>query len=352
MELFTPHLPDAGTSLGIALIVSSNTPLVLLDENLTVIAASSSFCTDFSLDPEHVMGRLIFDLGKGEWNLPQLQALLRATASGNVAIDGYEFDLKRPDTKPMHLVVHAHTLDSTEGPSPFVVLAVADVTELRRAEKVNSDLIREKQTLLAELQHRIANSLQIIASVLMQSARRVQSTEAGFHLRDAHHRVMSIATLQKMLVTGPPGNVRLSPYLNDLCSTIGASMIASPDLSRIDVSVDSSETTADQSVSVGLIVTELVINALKHAYPADNVKGVITVAYGGGPAGWTLTVSNDGVGMPAPSAETKAGLGTSIVEALATQLNAVVTVNPAHPGTRVTVQHVTASTDSAPARLL
>ena len=80
-----------------------------------------------------------------------------------------------------------------------LLLAVSDVTDARLAEKLKDDLLREKAILFQELQHRVANSLQIIASVLMQSARRMQSAETTSHLYDAHSRVMSVAALQQQL---------------------------------------------------------------------------------------------------------------------------------------------------------
>jgi two-component sensor histidine kinase len=77
------------------------------------------------------------------------------------------------------LAVNAHKLDYLGSDNARIALAVSDVTDLRLAEKVKDDVVREKQVLLQELQHRVANILQIIASVLMQSARRVQSDEAA-----------------------------------------------------------------------------------------------------------------------------------------------------------------------------
>ena len=78
-------------------------------------------------------------------------------------------------------------------------MAIVDITEARIAEKLKDDLLREKAIQLQEVQHRVANSLQIIASVLMQSARRVQSEETRSHLYNAQQRVLSMATLQKQL---------------------------------------------------------------------------------------------------------------------------------------------------------
>jgi two-component sensor histidine kinase len=96
------------------------------------------------------------------------------------------------------------------------------------------------------------HSLQIIASVLMQSARRVQSEEARGHLQNAQNRVMSIAALQRQLSTSSGGNVEVRSYFNQLCLSLGASMIADPDRLSIEVAVDDSAVEADISVSLGL----------------------------------------------------------------------------------------------------
>jgi two-component sensor histidine kinase len=86
-------------------------------------------------------------------------------------------------------------------------------------------------------------------------------------------------------------------------------------------------------------VTELVINALKHAFPDDR-SGKIHVDYSSRGPNWTLSVGDNGVGMPAASENTKGGLGTSIVLALANQLSARVDVTGASPGTNVSIAHI------------
>jgi two-component sensor histidine kinase len=106
----------------------------------------------------------------------------------------------------------------------------------------------------------------------------------------------------------------------------------------LDVVVDESKTSADVSVSLGLIVTELVINALKHAFPGDR-SGKITVDYHSNGPNWTLSVTDNGVGIASDASASKAGLGTSIIEALARQLQAVIKVNNADPGTAVFIAH-------------
>ncbi len=327
------------TSLAMALIESSKAPLLLLDDDVVVIGASTSFCNTFNLDPATIANRKLGDIGAGEWDVPQLNSLLMATIAGAAEIEAYEMDLVRQGKATCRLILSAHKLDYFDTEKVRVVLAATDVTATRVAEEQKDALVREKHVLLQELQHRVANSLQIIASVLLQSARRVQSEETRLHLHDAHSRVMSIATLQKQLAVTPLKSVELRTYFADLCRSISASMIAEPGKLTLQTNVDDTCTNSDVSVSLGLIVTELIINAIKHAFP-DSVDGsLITVAFEEGEGAWLLSVSDNGAGMRADKERGKPGLGTGIVEALSKQLDASVTVLDAKPGTRVEVRH-------------
>jgi two-component sensor histidine kinase len=336
MDVRTSVLAEAADSLALAVIASSNAPVLLLDGGLNVVAASDSFCDMFEIDPAPVPGRPLADLGAGEWNVPQLGSLLRATAAGSARIEAYEMDLKRFGKVSRCLVINARKLDYFDDDNVRLVMSVADVTDVRISDKLKDDLLREKGVLLQELQHRVANSLQIVASVLMQGARKVRSEQARGHLRDARNRVMSIATMQRQLAASRIGDVVLREYFTDLCGSIGASMIRDHDQLALEVKVDESMTKADVSVSLGLIVTELVINALKHAFPRHR-KGKICVDYRSDGPAWTLTVRDTGIGMPKDPADAKPGLGTGIVEALARQLGATVEVTAAKPGTRVSI---------------
>jgi two-component sensor histidine kinase len=134
-------------------------------------------------------------------------------------------------------------------------------------------------------------------------------------------------------------------YLTKLCESIAASMISDPDL-RLTVTADDSLLAADTSVSLGLIVTELAINALKHAYPGGR-SGEICVSFAAQGDDWRLAVRDDGVGMvTAKQPSPVSGLGSTIVRALARQLNARVMMTDAGPGTVVSIEH-NASDDAA-----
>ena len=338
MAADTSLVPEIAHNLAMAMVASSDAPVLLIDGDQMVIAASASFCRSFEIDPAKSSGLPIFELGSGEWDVRQLRSLLKAVGSGLAEVPPYDMRLAREGQKARQLVITAHKLEFGGGENTRVLVTVSDVTDARIAEKLKDDLLREKAILLQEVQHRVANSLQIIASVLMQSARKVQSEETRSHLKDAQQRIMSIATVQKQLAASRLGDVELRPYFTQLCESLGASMIRDHHEQSIAVDVDDSVVLADASVSLGLIVTELVINALKHAFPGGRA-GTIKVGYASHGPNWTLSVGDDGVGMPRESRDAAPGLGTSMVEALAKQLKARIQVTDARPGTLVSVIH-------------
>jgi two-component sensor histidine kinase len=342
----SPPARETADNLTLAVIASSHAPLVLLDGDLAAIAASASFCDTFGVAPDTIAGRAVTAFGNGEWNVPQFRSLLDVIASGRAEVDAYEMDLAFADGGNRRLVINARKLHYGDAQPSRVLLSISDVTHTRLAEKIVEDMLKDKEILLQELQHRVANSLQIIASVLMQSARRVQSEETRTHLYDAHQRVMSIAALQRQLAVSKLEDVELRIYFNDLCRSIGASMIGDGSPVSLETDVDGSIASGEVSVSLGLIVTELVINALKHAFP-EHRAGIITVDYRSRGAVWSLSVGDDGVGIPHGGTDHHVGLGTSIVEALARKLGATVRITDADPGTMVSITHAQVDEGSA-----
>lgn len=329
---------ETALNLTLAVVASSSTPTLLLDGEFSVLMASNSFCRAFEIDPAR-RTPTVFALGAGEWDVPQLRTLLTATLAGYASIDAYEMDLVRAGQAPRRLVLGAQKLEYGDPSQPRLILTLLDITDRRSQEKARDELLRENANLLQELQHRVANSLQIIASVLLMSAKHAHSDETRAQLYEAHQRVMSVATVQRQLAVSRKGNVKLRPYLTDLCDSIGASMIRDRAALKLEVDSDDSDMAAEGAMSVGLIVTELVINSLKHAFPNQR-GGRMVVSFKGKGVDWLLTVSDDGVGFPIDPASAPPGLGSSIVEALTRQLRASLTVASAQPGTVVTIEHV------------
>ncbi|MDH7975229.1 histidine kinase dimerization/phosphoacceptor domain -containing protein [Sphingomonas sp. AR_OL41] len=328
---------DVALSLTLAIVTSSPAPLLLLDGQLTIIAASTSFCSVFGADPAQLKGQPLYALDGGKWDNPQLRSLLSATMSSDGTPDAHDIDLQLTRRPVRHLIVQARRLEYLDLEQTRILVAVSDVTEARADATLKEAAVRENRVLLQEVRHRVANSLQIIASVLLRNARATTSEETRGHLQNAHHRVMSVAALERLLSTSKDGGIEVHTYFTRLCESISASMIGDVDQISLIVEGGDGVVEARVSVSLGLIVTELVINALKYAFP-DGRPGKIIVDYNFHGPNWILCVRDDGVGMPL-TAPIRTGLGTSIVAALAGQLHASVEITSKHPGTQVSITH-------------
>ena len=223
------------------------------------------------------------------------------------------------------------------------MLAFEDITDRHAIEQQVQELLREKDMLLEEMQHRVANSLQIIASILLIKARTVQSEETRLQLEDAHQRVLSVAAVQKHLnIAGGGKPIEIGSYLSRLCETLAHSMIGDSRPISLKVDSDPGTVVSHQAVSIGLIVTELVMNALKHAFPGEKKDAAIVVSYKVAENDWKLTVSDNGIGKQDLTAnQKKGGLGTSLVQSLAKQLDAHVDIASDSHGTSVSITHAT-----------
>ena len=183
----------------------------------------------------------------------------------------YEVEHDFPSIGRRTMLLNARKVFYEKGLHSTILLGIEDITEKRILENEKDDLIRQKQVLLEELEHRVANSLQIIASIIMLKARAVESEETRRHLQDAHNRVISVAAVQKHLhgsVT--KGSVEMGPYLATLCSALAQSMISDSRPISIKVGGNGGTSTSRNAESIGLIVTELVINSLKRPFDKNN----------------------------------------------------------------------------------
>jgi chemotaxis protein methyltransferase CheR len=337
----TPRKLGYGKQLAQSIVDTVREPLLALDSALRVVAASRSFYTTFQVDPQETQGHLLYELGDGQWNIPALRALLENILPDHGVMDGYEVQHEFPQLGSRIMLLNAREISYSEDADPGILLAIEDITARRLEERQLHRLLEQKELLLEEMQHRIGNSLQIIASILMLKARSVQSEDIRSHLKDTHARVMSVVAVQELLQPGAWGErIPVGPYLSKLCSTLAKSMIGTSRNIIIDVKANDGTLVSKEVVSIGLIVTESVINALKHAFPLATSSGIITVGYDERGDGWTLSIADTGCGMSAEKrVSPKSGLGTSIVAALASQLGARVRITSGGGGTIITVTY-------------
>ena len=329
-------------ALAQAMVDTVREPLIVLDKYLKVVAASRSFYVKFTTKPDDTQGKHFYELGDGEWDILKLRLLLEKIIHDHGAMDEYEVEHDFPRIGRRIMLLNARIV-RYEKAHTNILLGIEDVTVQRNLEREKDDLLRQKEVLLDEVQHRVANSLQIIASIIMMKALSVESEDTRRHLHDAHTRVVSIAAVQQHLHASTAlGSMEMHPYLSKLCEALAHSMIGEDQSISLKVFDRGGIATCRDAESLGLIVTELVINALKHAFKPDTKDGQINVSYQVSGTDWKLSVADNGIGKPdGVFAQPKSGLGTGIVKALAKQLDSQVVTASGPNGTTVSLTHAT-----------
>jgi two-component sensor histidine kinase len=201
--------------------------------------------------------------------------------------------------------------------------AMLDIIHGNTARDKLQASLDEKDVLLKEVHHRVKNNLQLISSLLSLQASRIADPTMASLFEDSRNRVRSMAMVHENLYrAGNFAEIAMQAHILTLCSHLHRAYC----LSRVDIVADSDDVTLDldQAISCGLIINELVSNALKHAFPDERV-GRITVKFGIAPDGTcSLTVTDDGVGLPGDVDVTDAkSLGLQLVCDLVEQLDGV-----------------------------
>jgi chemotaxis protein methyltransferase CheR len=337
-------------SLALAIVDTLPEPFLVLDDGLHLLAGSRCFYEVFNEDPATAHGRSLFELSDGQWDIPGLRQLLATVVPQHSAVEGFEFedDFKHLGRRTMQL--NALPIRDESGDSRMVLLAIKDITERRVADQEKQrllehteQLLEQQRTLLREMRHRIANSLQIIASILLLKAGSVTSEETKNELRAAHQRVMSVATVQSHLhASDGIEEIEMGPYLTKLSAGLASSMVGPKQHIDIAVAASAGALPTSHAVSLRLIVTELIMNAIKYAFPQARASARIRVTFEKAKSDWKLTVSDNGVGrLQNAESDTSTGLGTALIGALAKQLNAQISETSSPKGLSVAVTRST-----------
>jgi two-component sensor histidine kinase len=187
--------------------------------------------------------------------------------------------------------------------------------------------------MLLEVDHRVKNNLQLIASLILLQSRHAQDQAARAALKTVLERVTAVATVHRRLFQGDPLTFDVADFMRDLTGDLAAA--AGRDDLQIVLELDAVAIPASSAATFALVANELLGNALKHAFPPGRSGrsgriGVSLIDHG---ETLVLTVVDDGVGMSGSAP----GFGSTIVKLLCQQLHAELEVVDAAPGVRVTV---------------
>lgn len=211
--------------------------------------------------------------------------------------------------------------------------------ELRRtnanehtARKEAEALARENATLAREGDHRVMNSLNLVSAVLALQSRASSNNEVKVQIDDAQRRVQAIATVHQQLhLAGSLEFIDIKGFLNSLCENLKQTAPAC--IESIATDLEPASIRSDEASTLGLITAELLANCFKHAYPND-LRGPVSVEFSSDDEHWSLTVSDQGVGLPNGFDPGKGkSVGMRVITALVRRLNAKLTFKSSASGT-------------------
>jgi PAS domain S-box-containing protein len=308
--------------------------ILVLQPDLTIRFANRSFCQTFAVAPEDTVGRKLYEIGNGQWDLPKLRAKLDAIISGQNTIEAFEVEYFFPSVGRRIMMLNARKVFRPGNKIRQILLAIEDVTERVRLEREHAAAHERIGMLLLELTHRVKNSLQFIAAMVMIEARSHRSGEGKAALERVSSRITALGHIYSTLSkTDTIEQVDAAVYLDELCRDLFESVHKQGDKSIVlKTDIDSALLPTDRAVPIGLIVNELVTNAVKYAFPGG-AKGTVMVTLKRVPGQLRLTVADDGQGLDPRRANS--GLGGRLVDGFAHQLGGQVERESHTQGTTV-----------------
>lgn len=224
-------------------------PLLVLDNTLCIESASRSFYDTFRVRQEETLGRPIYELGDGQWNITELRHLLEEVLARSTAVVDYQVEHDFPNIGRRVMLVSAHRLFEPDRTSQSMLLSVVDATKSRQREA-------ESDVLVGELRHRIKNLLAMVQAMARQT---VAEGRSGEEYRDAFLGRFSALVRAHELAFGEQGEIGLRPLieqtLQPYATREGTVVIEpGPAISLTDV----------QIMPISLILHELATNAVKH----------------------------------------------------------------------------------------
>jgi len=217
---------------------------------------------------------------------------------------------------------------------------------LNRMVEANESLLGQREILMRELQHRVMNSLQLLASFLQLQARNADPATRE-QLAVARQRIVSMSTIFRYLYRADLAKtVEFGAFLDSFCHDTARAYLG-PNAPTLTVEADTLEIPLEQALSLALMTHELITNALKHAFPAG-APGNIRIAFKVRPGGaFTLTVADDGMGMPAEfDLSASKSLGMILIDRLTQSLQGKVDIQRGAPGTTIVISIPPSDTDS------
>src|SRR6202795_3517568 len=199
--------------------------ILVLESDLTIRFANRSFCQTFAVAPEDTVGRRLYEIGDGQWDIPKLRTSLETIISGRKTIEAFEVEYVFPSIGRRIMMLNARKVYRPGNKIQQILLAIEDVTERTRLEREHAAAHERIDMLLQELTHRVKNSLQFIGAMVLIESRSHKSGEGKAALERVSHRITALGHLySKRSGADTVETVDATAYLEELCRDLVASV--------------------------------------------------------------------------------------------------------------------------------
>ncbi|HEY9635092.1 MAG TPA: histidine kinase dimerization/phosphoacceptor domain -containing protein [Coleofasciculaceae cyanobacterium] len=226
---------------------------------------------------------------------------------------------------------HSHLVPeyARDGSVEFVLGVTRDITHLKQVESQIQESLQEKEILLQEIHHRVKNNLQVISSLLDLQSQYIEDALTKEMFRESQKRVKSMALVHEQLYQAKNfTKINFADYLKKLAYYLFDTYGIDTKQIQLKLNIEEITLTINRAIPCGLIITELVSNALKYAF-SNRTEGIIEIAFSSdSDKNFTLIVRDDGIGLPKNlDFKKEKSLGLQLVSILANQLEATLELN-------------------------
>jgi PAS domain S-box-containing protein len=316
-------------------LIVENTLDIIFTTNIReeYVYVSPSVKNILGYEPAELIGRLFISLVHPD-DLPGLQEEIQRSYGNNYRIsEDREYRLRHASGEWRWVVSRgARVMDANDQFINFTGV-ISDITKRKAAEESLKASLAEKETLLKEVHHRVKNNMQVISSLLHLQEGRTKDKESQTVLKDSQNRIQSMALVyNKLYQSKNLANIPMTDYITELTGGLVKSYAARSSRVTVNVIPGDVSLSVDLAIPCGLVINELVTNAMKYAFP-ENRKGIINISLKeGNQENLVLTVVDDGVGIPADfDLVNTHTLGLKLVNSLVTdQLGGTIELDRTH----------------------
>ncbi len=274
-------------------------------------------------EDDEIIGHYAFEFGSPAAEQKARQRLEKSLTDEKMQSNEWLFKDKQGNWKWFNCYSSSYV--DSKGETHITVYSF-DITERKQAEKALQQALADKDVLMHELQHRVKNSLTVAASLLNLEERNLADERARAIFAGTRFRLQSMAAVYEQLYhTGGIDRVDLSEYIQYLAAGLSRSYLPDAGAVSIETQLEEMEMDLRQALPLGLILTELITNALKHAFPAGRAPqggpGVIRIEFSQTAGQGNLCIADNGVGLQSQNPNRSgSGMGLELVELLARQI--------------------------------